>query len=81
LKSELLARARLSYQRSAKYNIPETNICPPNISLEAGTFYSRLTRNYNPGFSNSGAILEIFWSKGGKKPMIVLSFSTCITGV
>ena len=58
-------RARLSYQRSDKYNIPETDICLPNISLEAGTFYSRLTRNSNLGFSNSGAILEIFWSKRG----------------
>ena len=58
-------RARLSYQCSDKYSIPETDICLPNISLEAGTFYSRLTRNSNLGFSNSGAILEIFWSGGG----------------
>lgn len=33
-------------------------------------FYSRLTRNSNLGFSNSDAIPELFWSKGGQKDYV-----------
>lgn len=33
-------------------------------------FYSRLTKYSNLGFSNSDAISELFWSKGGKKDYV-----------
>lgn len=67
LKSELLGRARLSYQYSAKYDVPEPDMYLPNTFAEACTFYSRFTRNSNLGFSSSGAIPEIFLEQGGKR--------------
>lgn len=52
------------------YNVPETYIHLPNTFSEAHTFYYRLTRNSNLGFSNSGAIPEIFLEQRGEKPYV-----------
>ena len=64
-----------------KKNGPQTYICLPNTFSEAYTFYYRLTRNSNLGFSNSVPIPEILLEhRAERNPMLVWSLSTCVSG-